>query len=294
MPRISGKLVRLAKKTSHLLVPLLRATRNLESARNELRWIKSELPKNKWNSAIARRSRLEPLQYILGSQPFGGVDIRCEPGVLIPRWETEEWTLALVEVVRDLQPLDVVDACTGTGCIPILMKYELPNWNIGSFDISPNAVTLAGKNCQISKCEVKLHHGNVFDPAIVKNWDNIDLITSNPPYIPMDDYRKPVALDGPEESVRLYEPQLALVGNLEFYTALMQNLVLKLECEGFVFELGYELQVQETAKLLPEGWDYGRYFDSAGNLRCVVGWKKGSELAVLEILVNENRHVECL
>lgn len=113
------------------------------------------------------------------------------------------------------------------------------------------------------------------------------MLTSNPPYIPLEDYEKPVALDGPEKSVRLYEPQLALVGKLEFYTALMENIVLRLGCTGFVFELGYEEQVLEVERLLPQDWDMGRYYDLAGRLRCVVGWEQNSALVALKSLVKQ-------
>lgn len=288
MPRVSGKLARLARKTSPLLLPLLQATKSLSVAKNELRWIKNELPKHKWHQAVQRRANLEPLQYILGSQPFGDLDILCEPGVLIPRWETEEWTTKLAHAVESTSVLSMVDACTGTGCIPILMKHLLPNWEVAAFDVSAEAVKLAEKNAAKSMCEVTVHQQDIFTTDGLA-WSNVDLVTANPPYIPLLDYTRPVALNGPETSVKFYEPQLALVGNLEFYTALAKTIVVPLTCSGFVFELGYEEQVAETVRWLPGEWEHGRYFDSAGKLRCVVGWKRGSELAVLRSLVNEKK-----
>lgn len=179
----------------------------------------------------------------------------------------------------------MVDACTGTGCIPLLMKHELRDWNVGAFDISDRAVNLAQVNCQILDVQVDVHYGDVFDKETMKIWGKVDLITANPPYIPLQDYRKPVALDGPENSVRLFEPQLALVGNLEFYCALVENLVVPLECKGFVFELGYEEQAAATESMLSNNWGVGRYYDLAGKLRCVVGWRKDSELELLQQLV---------
>lgn len=286
MPRISPKLARLARQNSPLLPPLLRATRTLESAKNELRWIQNELPQHQWSSAIARRARMEPLQYILGSQPFGSLEIGCEPGVLIPRWETEEWVHKLIDILRPLRPLTVVDACTGTGCIPLLIKHELPKWHVSAFDVSDQALSLAKRNCLRLDVHVDVHYGDVFDKETEKRCGEVDLITANPPYIPLEDYRKPVLLDGPEKSVRLFEPQLALVGHLEFYTALV-GLVRALNCKGFVFELGYEQQVEATAALLPKGWEMGSYYDLAGRLRCVVGWRKDSELALLRQLVQD-------
>lgn len=284
MPRISPKLARLAREYSPLLPPLLKANQNLQSAKNELRWIKNELPRHQWKEAIYKRAKKVPLQYILGSQPFGSLEIRCEPGVLIPRWETEEWVQRLVDILRPLHPLAMIDACTGTGCIPIFMKKELPNWNVNAFDISQKAISLATRNCQHSDVDVNVHYGDVFDEGLTNKLGEVDFVTANPPYIPLEDYLKPVVLDGPEDSVRLFEPQLALVGDTEFYSALVENIVLPLNCRGFLFELGYEEQVDATAKLLPSNWDVGKYYDLAGKLRCVVGWRKDSDLALLHKL----------
>ncbi|KAG7821708.1 hypothetical protein KL928_000183 [Ogataea angusta] len=68
-------------------------------AAQELRWIQQELPKSQWQTAVEQRARLVPLQYILGSQPFGDLTIKCKPGVLIPRNDTEEWCEALKQVI---------------------------------------------------------------------------------------------------------------------------------------------------------------------------------------------------
>lgn len=282
--RISPRLVRLARKSSPQAIALLRAAGGLEAAQNELRWIKNELPKSQWSSAIARRARLEPLQYILGTQPFGSLEILCEAGVLIPRWETEEWATKLADLIREIGPVNAVDACTGTGCTPLLLKHEAPESTFGAFDISETAVSLARKNAERLACNIAVVQGDVFDRSLGEKWHSVDLVTANPPYIPKEDYDKPLALDGPEKSVRMYEPRLALVGHVEFYSALMTNLVLPLECSGFVFELGYEEQVEAVARMAPDGWKTGRYYDSAGRLRCVVGWRERSRMAVLEQL----------
>lgn len=285
MPRVSGKLARLVGKSSRLLLPLLRATKDLTAAKNELRWIQNELPKDKWVLAVKRRGQLEPLQYILGSQPFGPLDIKCEPGVLIPRWETEEWTSALADSLDHLPSLNVLDACTGTGCIPLLLKHRSPSWSVKAFDVAPEAVELAKLNSKSLGIDVGVHHHNLFDD-LPKEYGEVDLVTSNPPYIPLGDYHKPVYLDGPEKSVRMYEPELALVGHLKFYKALIEKVVRPLNCSGFVFELGYEDQVEATIGLLGEYWEHGKLYDSAGKLRCVLGWRKGSSLEALQNMVN--------
>lgn len=282
MPRISSRLIRQASAYSRKLIPLLNATRTLEGAKNELRWIQSELPRNQWNQAIARRSRLEPLQYILGSQPFGPLDIKCEPGVLIPRWETEEWASSLGEVLSLYRQPRILDACTGTGCIPLLLKHMLPGSEVHGFDISPVAVDLAKRNAERTGLSVEFKQADLHDLQVL-HGSKYDIVTSNPPYIPVEDYEKPVALDGPEQSVKMYEPSLALVGHLEFYRALVENVVIPLGCRAFVFELGYEDQVEETVRLLPKEWKTGVMFDGAGKLRCVVGWRGELDMSRLVV-----------
>lgn len=241
-------------------------------ARSEIRWITQELPKQLWRSAVLRRARHEPLQYILGSQPFGPLDIKCKPGVLIPRWETAEWVTKAARVLQG-QPLKVFDACTGTGCIPLLLQHHLKG-DFTACDVSEAALELARENCA-SAVDVKR-----LDVLSEKVEGHFTLVTANPPYIPLDDYMKPVAENGVERSVR-QEPKLALVGNLEFYRALVENVVLPLRCSGFVFEVGYESQVEETQGLLPD-WQTKPYRDSAGRIRCVVGWKPNSPMEVLK------------
>jgi methylase of polypeptide subunit release factors len=178
MPRLSPFLLRLAKSYSPFLTALLRECRDLPSSANELRWLTehaiSQARKLRGNpqslhlrcrttittatakhesrhvqgwrtllrSYVKRRARGEPLQYILGTQPFGELEILCKPGVLVPRWETEVYTSEIGGLVkeflhstwneqqRDLgrgrrgRPLSILDLCTGTGCIPLSL-YEI-------------------------------------------------------------------------------------------------------------------------------------------------------------------------
>lgn len=288
MPRISARLVKQAASISSSLVHLLRPTGSLQLAQSELRWIKQELPRSQWCDAIRRRARLEPLQYILGSQPFGLLDILCEPGALIPRWETEEWTMRLVEALRSNEDdLSILDACTGTGCIPLLIKSELPHILVSAFDSSDKALAIALKNRELIGVAVDIIKVDVLEKSALNL--KFDLVTSNPPYIPLCDYHKPLLSNGTSASVRQYEPRMALIGHLEFYTALVRNIVIPCRSQGLVFELGYEDQVEATAANLPPNWTYGRYYDLSWNLRCVVAWENRSKLECLKALVNEHK-----
>lgn len=262
--RISFRAVRRAHQISPLLPPLLRVGL-LQQAQRELQWIQQELPRKEWKRAVLRRLRLEPLQYILGTQPFGPLTIQCRPGVLIPRWETEEYTCRIAQALKG-HKLAVVDACTGLGCIPLLLKHECPQLDVSGFDVSPVAVRLAEENAIKNGVDVKFYEADVFSTEI-----RADFITSNPPYVPDADMRAPVTHNGLERSVRQYEPDLALRGHLEFYERLVQ-LVRSAQAQGFFFELGYSDQAALVEAALPD-WTVKRYVDSAGRLRAVVGWR---------------------
>lgn len=284
MFRSSRSLFQAATKDAKLLELLIPACKTLESASQELNWIKNELPKQQWLKACTDRSNLVPLQYILGSQPFGHLDIKCKRNVLIPRWETEEWSHLLVDLLKNLRNLRVLDLCTGTGCIPLLMADSIPNATVKGIDISQDALDLANENkkaLQISN--VVFQKGDVFDEKIL-NGEKFDLITANPPYVTQESYYS----EDTEESVRLYEPRLALIGDTEFYTALVENVVKTSDADGFIFELAEENQYKSTVESLGSGWTTATFNDSNGNMRCVFGYKNNSRMQILEQMKKKN------
>lgn len=227
------------------IATLLPACREVESAANELRWIRDHIDRSP--SCQGRRRRLDvlcrlrargvPLQYILGSQPFGELEIICKPGVLVPRAETEAYTCYLASLVRSGEllgrrphsgesQLRIVDFCTGTGCIPSLLFASLSRLaealEICGVDVSVKAVQLAKASVVYNtrkgflprpgpKQTLTFIEGDIFknedlDALFEKKWD---IIVANPPYISRDvwDYgRGQIGW-----SVRKYEPQLALV-----------------------------------------------------------------------------------
>lgn len=266
MPRISPSLFIKANKISPHLRALLPATRDLASARNELRWIRDhvnslfrerELRNARPTSPcrieqeLARlcrqRGRGVPLQYVLGSQPFGHLNIACEQGILAPRPETEAWAQhlgelirqdALVEIPKDSSvrhgPLRIVDFCTGTGCIALSLFHSLQgtrrHLHIRGVDISPQAVALSKKNLGTNTMGGVLHapeenQGIVFEQASVFDDEamqalatagssalgepGLDILVSNPPYISRDVWENGRGQMG--YSVKKYEPRLALV-----------------------------------------------------------------------------------
>ncbi|CAH2350432.1 mitochondrial MRF1 N(5)-glutamine methyltransferase Mtq1p [[Candida] railenensis] len=291
MARISPRLIKDAYSISPLLPYFLRANPNISLAKQELKWVQEELPQSEWRKAARSRHNLYPLQYILGSQPFGSLDIICKEKVLIPRPETEEWVLRLCSVLKEsAQNLSIVDACTGTGCIALLAKHELKDSaKVAAFDISTDAYQLSMLNRDAHKLDVNIVKADLSEPAqLMHICSSFDLILSNPPYIPLSDYKLPVTLNGIEKSVRKFEPKSALVGEMEFYDLLVQNLVRPFGASGFVFELGYREQAEFIRKqFCEEEWGSGILKDYSGNVRCSIGWKRGSNLDILERLCDE-------
>lgn len=173
--------------------------------------------------------------------------------------------------------LSVLDVCTGSGCVALLLKHQIGG-QVAAVDLSDDAIALAEENKESLKLDVEIHKGDVLqDNFYSTHFDKpYDLVVSNPPYIPKEDYEAPVSANGTERSVKLYEPRMALVGHLEFYKALVENVVKPLQCNAFVFELGYEDQADYTKLLLQPGWETATWKDSAGNLRCIYGWRSPS------------------
>ncbi|KAJ4389404.1 hypothetical protein N0V93_006872 [Gnomoniopsis smithogilvyi] len=243
MPRISPSLLSRAYRISPHAATLLPTCRELPSALNELRWIREHVaqqlkpkdPERQVASLCRRRGRGEPLQYVLGSQPFGNLDILCRPGVLIPRPEPEAYTTHLAHLInthslfRPLPPsLTIVDLCTGTGCIALLLHSllarSIPHLHIHGVDISPQAVQLSQDNMHFNIAAKRLpacpdpayqliafSEGDIFSSREDEFWmsrdgNGWDVLVCNPPYISSWGFTHQT-----ERSVRKYEPKLAQV-----------------------------------------------------------------------------------
>ena len=160
-------------------------------------------------TVIERRAGREPLQYILGTQEFCGLEFVVTPAVLIPRPETE---LLVQEVVRrgglDTSAV-LVDVGTGSGCLAITLAVILKGTKVLATDQSREALLVAERNAVTHGVEDRIEwlHGDLLAPLDDRGLDNrVDVIVSNPPYISEGDY----ATLQPE--VRNYEPRTALVG----------------------------------------------------------------------------------
>ncbi len=158
---------------------------------------------------LKRRTRREPLAYILGRVDFRGHAIEVSDAVLIPRPETEELVDRALEVLKNTKrPALVLEPCTGSGCISIALALEGgPLSRIIALDISPEAIAMARKNALINAVSHKIDFllADIQDLPL-KNRQTFDIIVSNPPYVP---YSEITSL-APE--VRDFEPPEALSG----------------------------------------------------------------------------------
>lgn len=177
-----------------------------------------------------------PLQYVLGSTCFYGYDFNTDTRALIPRFDTEiivEHALKLIKE-RNLDNVRVLDLCTGSGCIAITVKKEMPSVAVVATDISAEALALAKKNASSLGAEVTFLTGNLFNA--LKDEAKFDFIISNPPYIPTADLSK---LD---KEVVEYEPKLALDGGvdgLDFYKKIRESFGNYLKDDGIMLlEIG--------------------------------------------------------
>ena len=242
MPRLSPHQLRAAHNRDLLLPLLLRACRDLPSAASELRWLRERVntlqpndnsrPQRKANhlrKLCLQRSSQKPLQYILGDTPFGDLSIQCKPGVLIPRWETAEYTTHLAHLLIphpntcDSKPLRILDLCTGTGCVLLLLHSLLcphfPHLECLGIDISQKAISLAQQNIDSNIAagalrpeagvQIRFQQADIFSNDFLhnvsSNCQKWDILISNPPYI------SPKAFERTARSVRNWEPLAALV-----------------------------------------------------------------------------------
>lgn len=147
-----------------------------------------------------------PIQYLLGSVPFAGCDILVEPPTLIPRPETEEWCLHIIDHLNLLnnKKIRILDLATGSGCIAIAFARHLSQAEIIATDIADTAVELTEKNSEHNKIRnITCMKSDLFESIPVGMV--FDLIVSNPPYI------SPTEFNNLEKTVTQWEDHNALV-----------------------------------------------------------------------------------
>ena len=216
---------------------------------------------------ITRLQNGEPVQYVLGEADFAGRTFHVEPGVLIPRPETAELCQWIEEEVSSLDaddPKQILDICTGSGCIAITLGLTIPNSEVTGWDISEDALRIAQGNVEMLKARnVRIEYQDALmlpkaaeaaeiseaaESSLSKSWN---IIVSNPPYI----CEKEKA--DMEKNVLEHEPSIALFvpdkEPLKFYRTIAEYASSALKSEGALyFEINpiYEKEAREMLEEL--------------------------------------------
>lgn len=204
-----------------------------------------------------------PLQHVVGFTEFFGHRFKCNPNALIPRPETEElvdWVISYWSMVNG-QQLDktgrhfepdsayrILDIGTGTGCIPISIKKEIPVLEVFGYDISEEAIALAKQNAETLKTQVTFQQHDILAESLPNHF--FDIIISNPPYIPWSEKTEM------HTNVVAHDPELALFvpddGPLLFYRVIAEKAKIGLKDKGLLFFEIHEGYGDKTMDLLSD------------------------------------------
>ena len=206
---------------------------------------KSEL--NLYHDIIEQRANGKPAAYIIGHKEFFTLKFKVNSNVLIPRPDTETLVTAVSQRLKSKDSAEILDLCTGSGCVALSIINFLPNVSAVLTDISEDVIEIAHENAAnlILLDRIEFFCGDLFE-AIKDSPRQFDAIVSNPPYIPSQDILKL------SDDVKNYEPILALDGGtdgLDFYRRIASESLQYLKSDGFVaVEIGFE-QADDVEKI---------------------------------------------
>lgn len=206
--------------------------------------------------ALNRLKGYEPIQYIIGHTPFLGLDIDLEPGVLIPRPETEELCTLIIQdnVSRRFESFSLVDIGAGSGCIGLSLKKNFPYCDVLLIDQSTVALEVARKNARKSNLEVTIEQFDLLDPTNWARCKNVNIMVSNPPYVLTSEVPEM------EGNVLLHEPHEALFvpdsNPLLYYKAISSWAFGALQRPGLLyFEINEKFGAEIQSLLLKTGFE---------------------------------------
>ncbi|MBI5044284.1 MAG: peptide chain release factor N(5)-glutamine methyltransferase [Nitrospirae bacterium] len=220
---------------------------------------------NTFKGFVQKRSKREPIQYIIGEEEFRGLVFKVTRDVLIPRPETELLLEEAVSVVKDKESRGkghgswtIVDLCTGSGCIAVSIAKEIEGCRVYATDISEKALAIAKENAKRHRVEDKIifFQGSFLEPLKKLGLKGkIDIILSNPPYVSKKDMGKL------QPEIKEYEPSLALYGGengLDSYRTIIPDALTYLKKDGYlILEIGYG-QAEGVKKLFAQHPAYGK------------------------------------
>lgn len=227
---------------------------------------------------VARRIVREPLQYILGTQEFCGLEFEVNSSVLIPRPETE---LLVRETVRRLPGVPhptLIDVGTGSGCLAVSLARSIPGGRMLAIDLSARALKMAKRNARRHSVETSITwlEGNLFGPLARLDVEGaVTAIVSNPPYICESDW------SGLQPEVSRYEPRVALVAGprgTELHERLLNEAIPYLAPGGLLLMelgLGQSADVQAMVRSKPAYSSVETVPDEAGIDRVLIAVRAG-------------------
>ena len=219
-----------------------------------------------YEKLIGERTKHIPLQHLTGVQEFMGLEFQVNEHVLIPRQDTE----TLVELVlseHKEKNISLLDVCTGSGCILISILKNVKDTSGYGYDISKQAINVAKENAKLNDVSALFERSDLFEDVMESD---MDVIVSNPPYIPSEvvttlmpevvDFEPHEALDGKEDG-------------LYFYRKIIDRCKEFLKSQGYLlFEIGYDQGEAVSSMLRCAGFEEVRVIkDLARNDRVVMG-----------------------
>ena len=212
----------------------------------------------KWNVILVQLQQEKPIQHITGEAWFYGLKFEVNENTLIPRPETEELVEWIIESWKseNQKRINVLDIGTGTGCIPIALKANLPQANVSAIDVSEQALEVAKRNAALNKVAINFIQANIIEvqdlsklpSSKIHHPSSYNIIVSNPPYV------RNLEKQEIKKNVLDYEPHLALfvedTDALLFYRKIAQLALKNLTPNGLLFfEINQYLGI-ETVELL--------------------------------------------
>ncbi len=218
----------------------------------------SEAAIEKWNSILTELKQEKPIQYITGEAWFYGLQFEVNENTLIPRPETEElveWILNS-PITQHQTPITILDIGTGSGCIPISLKANVPQANVSAIDVSEQALEVAKRNAALNKVTINFIQANILEVQDLSKLpsskihlpSSYNIIVSNPPYV------RNLEKQEIKKNVLDYEPHLALfvedTDALLFYRKIAQLALKNLSPNGLLFFEINQYLGKETVELL--------------------------------------------
>ena len=212
----------------------------------------TEAQRGTMRELVQRRSKAEPVAYLVGHREFYGLPFRVTPDVLIPRPDTETLVMELLALAKNAESPRILDVGTGSGCIAVAIAANLKSASVTAIDISEAALEIAKQNAEANKVadQITFLGGDGLSP--LAEDEKFDFIVSNPPYVAESE------LDQLQADVRLHEPKLALISGadgLDLVRTLVQDSPRHLvPGGGLLLEIAPEQAGTVENLLLSSGW----------------------------------------